>query len=270
MIGRPLIALMYHGLGEPADARVGHRYTVTVPAFEEQLDLVRALHVNVVAPEQATQTGGLMLTFDGGESSVAREALPRMAVRGMRGAVFMTTEWIGRSGFLDRQALRELQAAGWLIGSRGHTNRHLNSLHPKELEDELARSKGRLEELFGLPVSHLALPGGRYSKNVLDRARKLGLTTFWTSRPGLSAIPVTDSLVRRTAIRRHESRRRFTRLVTGDRMVHALEELSSNARFTMRRLVGEERYLRLSSAVLGWFAEKPSRHHLRRRTPARP
>lgn len=252
-----LIAFMYHGVGAPADEASGARYTVTVPEFEEQLALLAEIDAQVSAPDTAVSVpGGVTLTFDDGEASVVTQALPRLASRGLRGALFMTTAWIGRRGYLDKSGLRELSSAGWLIGSHGHTHRFLNTLKRNELDEELARSRDLLGELFGAAPTHLSLPGGRMSGEVRARASAFGFHTLWTSRPGLTEVPLRQRLLRRTAIRRGMALEEFKRLASGDRVTHLVDELNMAVRGAARALVGEDRYHRLTANLLGRMGRK--------------
>jgi peptidoglycan/xylan/chitin deacetylase (PgdA/CDA1 family) len=250
-----LIAFMYHGIGAPADAASGERYTVTVPEFEEQLSVLAGNDARVQPPENAIR-GGVLLTFDDGEASVVTQALPRLASRGLRAALFMTTDWIGRRGYLNANGLRELQSAGWLIGSHGHTHRFLNTLSRNQLDAELCRSRDVLGNLFGTAPTHLSLPGGRMSRRVREQARAVGFDTLWTSKPGVMQLPLRGSLLRRTAIRRGFSRKLFIRLAAGVRSAHMMEQLTMASRGVARQVIGNNRYHRLTAEVLERLGRK--------------
>jgi len=234
---------MYHGIGEPADAEEGARYTVTALEFERQLEQIADAPLPVLAPDRlADEASGLVLTFDDGEASVARYALPRLERRGFRGALFMTTGWLGRRGFLDPAALREIHAAGWLVGSHGHTHRFLNTLEPEELRDELRRSRETLAEILGVVPRHLSFPGGRTSARVEATAKSLGFATFWSSMPGINRRRRESEPIRRTAVRRGLPSERFRKLVQADPLAHALDEASMRGRALVRSVLGDDRY----------------------------
>ena len=248
---------MYHGIGEPADPAEGARYTVTVPDFDRQLDEVDASSVVVLAPDRiADGSCGVVFTFDDGEASVARCALPKLARRGHRGALFMTTGWLGRHGYLDAAALRELHAAGWLIGSHGHTHRFLTTLDPSELRNELRRSRDELANLLGFVPRHLSFPGGRTSPQVEATARELGFSTFWSSVPGINRRGYRKQPIRRTVVRRGDPIERFRKLVHGDPVAHALDEVMARGRGLVRKLLGDERYHGVTGEVLAAFDKR--------------
>lgn len=234
---------MYHGIGEPADAAEGARYTVTALELARQLEELAASRLPVLEPDRVLQEdAGLVLTFDDGEASVARYALPELERRGLRGALFMTTGWLGRRGFLDRGALREIDAAGWLVGSHGHTHRFLSTLDDEELHLELRRSRDVLAELLGFAPRHLSFPGGRTSARVETIARSLGFTTFWSSRPGINRQGAGSEPIRRTVVRRGEPIERFRKLIQADPLTHALDEATMSCRALVRKVLGENRY----------------------------
>jgi peptidoglycan/xylan/chitin deacetylase (PgdA/CDA1 family) len=237
-----VVALLYHGVGEPADPAEGTRWTVTPSELEAQLEAI-AVEGGAMDPRRAT-TGdsGIAITFDGGERSVLAEALPRLARRGWVGALFVTTARLGQPGLLAPDEVRAIRAAGWLVGARGHTGRPLAPLGPATLRDELARSRDALGAALGSPPAHLALPAGRSSPRVEDEARALGFTTLWSSSPGVNAAMLPRGALRRTAIRRGEPLDRFRRIVRGDRLTHAAGRLDGAARELARRALGDARW----------------------------
>ena len=249
-----VVALMYHGVGEPADPAEGARYTVTVRELEDQLAVLAK--TRTVDPRDGSARAGVVLTFDDGEASVVTEALPRLQLVGIRGALFMTTGWIGRAGYLDRDGLRQLHAAGWLLGSHGHTHRFLSTLGRAELEDELHRSRSILGDLLGAPPAHLAFPGGRSSSEVLRAATAAGYRRFWSSAPGLNATLDTDAPLRRTAVRRGDPLSRFEKLVAASAMAHLGERLNVACKSAVRHALGDERYHALTGRLLATIGRR--------------
>jgi peptidoglycan/xylan/chitin deacetylase (PgdA/CDA1 family) len=237
-----VIALLYHGVGEPAAPGEDSRSTVTLAELEAQLDAV-AEAGGAMDPRRAT-TGdsGVVLTFDGGERSVLAEAVPRLARRGWVGALFVTTDRLGRAGWLSPEETKAMRAAGWLVGARGHTGRPLPDLAASELRDELTRARERIADALGKPPAHLALPGGRSSPRVEDEARALGFTTLWSSSPGVNAAMLPRGPLRRTPIRRGEPLDRFRRIVRGDPLTHAAGRIDGAVRDAARRALGEARW----------------------------
>jgi peptidoglycan/xylan/chitin deacetylase (PgdA/CDA1 family) len=241
---------MYHGLGAPADAAEGARYTVRIEELEAQLELARAAPGGLLDPNLPTSGPGVVLTFDDGERSVLSEALPRLAAAGAKAALFMTTGFLGRPGFLDPAGLVALHRAGWLVGAHGHTHRFLSLLPPDELHEELERSRSILAAVLGRAPTHLSLPGGRTSAEVERAARAHGFTTLWTSRPGCNAALGEGGVLRRTAIRRGTPLHRFARLCRGAPLAHLADQLDMGARGLVRRALGDAKYHAFTGRLL--------------------
>lgn len=247
-MGPGFVALMYHGVGEPADPAEGARYTVTVPELEAQLARVAAAG-GARDPRRAGHGGaGVVLTFDDGERSVLVEALPRLARRGWVAALFVTTAWLGRPGYLTAAELAPFRRAGWLVGSHGDTHRFLTTLGPDELRAELSRSRRVLARALGSPPTHLSFPGGRTSPAVEEAARACGFTTFWSSVPGVNR--AAGAVLRRTAVRRGAPAWWFARVVRGDPLVHAADRVDGALRGVVRRALGDGRYHAATGQVL--------------------
>jgi hypothetical protein len=237
-----VVALLYQGIGEPADSDQDPGWHVTPGELEAQLDAVAAAGGAMDPRRATTGDSGVVLTFDGGERSVLAEAVPRLARRGWVGAAFVTAGRLGRPGWLAPGDLGAIRAAGWLVGARGHGGRPLPELAPPALRDELARARDALASALGTAPAHLALPGGRSSPRVEDEARAAGFTTLWSSSPGVNAAMLPRGPLRRTAIRRGEPLDRFRRLVAGDPLTHAAGRIDGAIRDAARRALGDARW----------------------------
>ena len=251
MARRGVVALMYHGVGDaPIDGSDTLRYRVRESEFAAQLELLERLGT-VRDPGDPLAGSGVVLTFDDGDQTVVDAVLPRMTARGLKAALFMTTAWLGRMGYLDASGLRTLAKSGWLIGAHGHTHRFLNLLSPAELDHELATARGILSDVLGHAPTHLSFPGGRTSPQVEAAALAHGFTTLWSSRPGLNKAPAPAAPLRRTVVRRGMSLDRFGRLCRGEPFTHLADELDMGCRALVKRAVGDERYHALTHRLLG-------------------
>jgi peptidoglycan/xylan/chitin deacetylase (PgdA/CDA1 family) len=245
-----VVALMYHGVGEPADVAEGKRYTVRVEDLEAQLEVVEGLG-GVLDPRRVgLGEGGIVLTFDDGERTVLTEVLPRLARRGWVAALFVTTAWIGRPGYLSAAELVAIRRAGWTVGSHGDTHRILSTLPEPELRAELSRSAERLAEVVGEWPTHLAFPGGRTSPLVEHTARAVGFTTLWSSSPGVNSALLPGAPFRRTAIRRGLELARFRRLARGETVAHVTDQLDVALRDAVKRAIGDELYHAMTGSIL--------------------
>jgi peptidoglycan/xylan/chitin deacetylase (PgdA/CDA1 family) len=122
--------------------------------------------------------GAVTFTFDDGLLSQFDHGLPAFQQHGIAGVAFIPTGLVG--GWFEGQAtmslghLRELQRAGWEVGS--HTVSHpqltksgQSRLPSAALEAELGESARWLTER-GLAVRSLAYPAGRYNHEIATAA----------------------------------------------------------------------------------------------------
>ncbi len=207
----PLLVLMYHGLHEGRDD-AGHfdpRYSVRPAAFAEQMALLGRQRSRVVAapdgPVRDTSPGSapaILISFDDGDASNASVALPCLLEQRMPAVFFVTSENLGRPGWLAPDQLSELADSGMRIGSHGASHRFLSALDPSELGEELAESRDALQRACGSRVDWVALPGGRGAARECDAARDLGYSEVFGSVPGINTSTPSDQPLQRVAITR--------------------------------------------------------------------
>ncbi len=107
---------------------------------------------------------------------------------------------------MNWQQLREMQAAGFEIGSHGVHHRMLAKLDQAELEFELRESKAVLESELGVPATLIAYPVGdpsAFDDRVIETARATGYQAgcSYISGTNLLAAPCRFAL-RRLAVER--------------------------------------------------------------------
>ena len=248
-----LVVLMYHGLHR--DARdPGHfdaRYSVTPDAFDAQMQRVRDKRGHAWLPDDglaAVASPEIMVTFDDGEVSDATVALPILQRLGLRAAFFVTSGFVGRRGSLDAAQVRELSDAGMLIGSHGASHRFLSTLSDAELRNELLKSRERLEECTGRRVDLLALPGGRGGDRELEMARELGYQYVFDSTPGDNR--GNHGFVERVAIVRDTDMDEFDQILAWKGPAPRAIEWRHRLLRLPKRLIGDNRYLRLRQALM--------------------
>jgi peptidoglycan/xylan/chitin deacetylase (PgdA/CDA1 family) len=171
-----VVVLTYHGI-----SRDGGPLALGPELFAEQLDALREedasfLTVSQVAdavrarelPERA-----VAITFDDGLTSVAEEAAPLLAERGLPATVFCVAGRLGadsdwpsarpgaaRLPLLAAPDLAELAANGFEIGSHGMEHAPLVGGSEPQLHREIVESRRVLEQAVGVPVSSFAYPYG--------------------------------------------------------------------------------------------------------------
>jgi peptidoglycan/xylan/chitin deacetylase (PgdA/CDA1 family) len=161
--------------------RFGHRardpFCVTPEDFEAQV-AVLAREGRAVSLEDVTAFArgrrdlpddACLVTMDDGYASMLDVALPILARHRVPAVAFVTASFVGAphvhelpEPFLSAEGVRALHAAGVVIGSHALTHRSLGRLAPDACRDEARRSRARLEEIVGVPVTSFAYPFGTH------------------------------------------------------------------------------------------------------------
>jgi peptidoglycan/xylan/chitin deacetylase (PgdA/CDA1 family) len=81
---------------------------------------------------------------------------------------------------MDRSQVQDWLSLGFEIGAHTLTHPRLPNLPIPEAKNEVADSKKKLEDLFGVTVKHFAYPYGEYNNAILDLVREAGFETACT------------------------------------------------------------------------------------------
>lgn len=158
------------GLGESPPQEEAHTW-ISFGQFQLLLDVLRG------RPE-------VTVTFDDGNESDIRYAVPALIERGMRGRFFIVAERINAKGYLTAGHVREMASQGMIIGSHGMRHRHWNRMGWAELHEEVYAARDRLEEILGAPIAEAACPFGAYNRQTLRALRDAGFRHVYTSDGG--------------------------------------------------------------------------------------
>jgi peptidoglycan/xylan/chitin deacetylase (PgdA/CDA1 family) len=251
----PAVILMYHRLGggrlperEPGE----HLYAIAPEAFEAQLEI--AASAGTTLPLDAVGNGGtatnpLAITFDDGNATDHAVALPALARRGLKAAFFITPAWVGHAGFMDWPQIRELAAAGMIVGAHGLDHVPLSSLTREALRTHLAEARGMLEARLQQAPTWLALPGGFGGRREVEVAREVGFSHVLGSVPRLAGPEGADPIPR-FAVRRGQSLASFRALVEQRSAVRLHYWLRHLALGRLRAVLGNRGHARLRDAWL--------------------
>lgn len=172
--------LNFHGIGKPhagvesGEASVWLSKATFVGILDEVLNLRAA-----VAPK-------IRITFDDGNMSDAKIALPELLKRDLTATFFVCSGRVGAPHYLDRSAIGDLLDSGMQIGSHGMHHRDWRTLPADTLDEEASTARRHLEDICGSPVNKAAIPFGSYDRRVLTRLRRENFKTVYTSDTGLA------------------------------------------------------------------------------------
>ena len=165
---------------------------ISAALFERQLGDLKRRGYQTVSLRQAFSAPEplpprpIVLTFDDGTLDFWQQARPLLEARGFRATLFVVTGGVGGASVWDRDLgeparplmswtqLRELEQAGYEIGSHTDTHRLLPGLSAADALEELVESRRRLEQELGVAADFLAYPRGAYRAEHLELARRAG------------------------------------------------------------------------------------------------
>lgn len=214
-----LFLILFAGVGSgrvlAADANifVYHRFgddhfpstNVSVDVFRAQLNLLREGGYQVLSLGEVTQhlrTGDALppktavLTIDDAYESFLTGGLPLLKEFRYPATLFVSTDSVGRPGYLGWDELRRIRDAGIEIGN--HSAAHDHMAFPREgqtreawrlaMKADLERSQQALREHLGSAPRLFAYPYGEYSKDLINLVRDLGFEAAAAQHSGVASV----------------------------------------------------------------------------------
>lgn len=243
--------LMYHRVAlapEPEDY-----FAVSRASFAHHLDLLSAAGLRGVSLEQAVDRphhGTVAITFDDGDETHFRYALPELVARGMTATFFVITSRVGLPGYVSWDHLRAMTRAGMSIQSHTHTHPFLSQLAERAVMRELAESRRLLDAALAQRTTTLSLPNGDMPRGWgTAEFRAIGYTRIATSRWGANQ-GSRGKFIRRYTVRRDTRDATFLRLITAASSAYSAEGLRLLALARVRAALGPARYAVARQRVL--------------------
>lgn len=250
------VALCYHDV-QPTMPRGGggpSMFTTPLDSFECMLDTMARAGMTGCSVAQAVSAPGdrqVAITFDDGNSGQYKYAFPALAARGMTATFYITTNWVGKPGYVTWDQLREMAAAGMSVQSHTASHRFLSELTPEQLVLELRESKAQLDAELSQDTREIAFPGGDPPPVALRHLiEQSGYRLAIGSRWGTNHGAVARGFVRRCTVRGEITAEQAQRILEAD---WALAFRWTAKEATLRRLrsmLGASRYARWRRALL--------------------
>ncbi len=167
------IILTFHGVGQPPRplSPAEQQVWLSADSFNAILDL-------------AAQRSDLLLTFDDGNDSDIRLALPALLQRNLSASFFVLAGKIDQPAWLSRHDLQTLHNAGMSIGLHGMHHCPWRHLTDPQLSEELIDARKILQDILGQPITQAACPFGSYGRHTLHRLRAANYQRLYTSDRG--------------------------------------------------------------------------------------
>lgn len=184
LIRKPdITVLCYHSISND-----GWRFSTSIEDFIYQIELI-SKYYDVISVDKLQEyikgtfkplRPSILITFDDGYKNIL-DSTEYLAKKNIKPVVFLIAEnkkthrkeIDNTLEFLSKTDVKTLFNSGWVFGS--HTSTHPNMTAKNlDLEYEIKGSKNKLEEELGIKINHIAYPKGRYSENILLKAKKAG------------------------------------------------------------------------------------------------
>jgi peptidoglycan/xylan/chitin deacetylase (PgdA/CDA1 family) len=193
------------------------------------------------------------MTFDDGNLSDYSVALPMLQRCGYTATFYITTDWIGRPGFLSKSDIRCLHDEGMEIGSHGHTHMYFDDMTTESLTEELTTSVNILSDIVGNSIGTLGAPGGRLHPHLGTIARKVGIKTIATSQIALLHAGTNLFAVPRVPVGHAITLEEFRKITGGDAIYYHRQKIRKAFLNGAKRLFGNKRYESLRAKLMSCF-----------------
>lgn len=232
VVTEKLPILMYHNIADHGPESL-RRFRTSPAAFEEQLRYLRDAGFRSASFAEWREArllrrplpgNRVLLTFDDGYRDFHDNAWPLLQKYGFGATVFLvadkigaTSDWDERYGetapLMDEEQIRRLAAEGVDFASHGSSHTPLTGCDWPALAAELLRSRSRIEQLTGTPVSTLCYPFGLFRDDLAHFAQAVGYAEAVTTIGGSSALTEPAFALRRLEVRGGAGVREFIELL---------------------------------------------------------
>jgi peptidoglycan/xylan/chitin deacetylase (PgdA/CDA1 family) len=187
--------LCYHHIKEVV-GKNSAGYDVTIAAFKAQMKALADSGYKTITPDQyyaylvygnSLPEKPVMITYDDTDEEQFTIAKPEMDKYGFKGVYFIMTISIGRPRYMTKEQIKQLSDEGHVIASHTWDHSRFDRYKPEnEIEEggrkkivndwdqQLLKTKKKLEEITGKTVEYFAFPFGLWNKEGLPEIEKRG------------------------------------------------------------------------------------------------
>jgi peptidoglycan/xylan/chitin deacetylase (PgdA/CDA1 family) len=243
--GAGVVVLAYHRVGAGTDLEID----LTSAAFERQMEAVSrhgvvtlSEAVELLRRPDPEQRSVACVTFDDGTADFADHVVPILVRHRVPATLYVATQFVDEQRSFPHDgtplswgALGDAVTTGLVeVGSHTHSHALLDRIDPVEVDNELARSCGLIEERLGVTARHFAYPKGLVGTAYADQAVRRCFASAAVGGTRVNRFGSTDvHRLARSPIQVSDGERWFQRKLAGGM---TLED-------TGRRLLNRVRYL---------------------------
>lgn len=243
--------LLYHKLFDNEFNR--ERYAIRKEEFERQIQYLSENGFQSLSVENFCNAKdsinekkrAIIITFDDGNFSDYSISFPILNKYGFIATFFVTVGWVGNKNYVNWSHLKEMVSEGMSVQSHGLTHCFLSALDKNTLRKELIESKIRLEDKLNRPIEYISMPGGFYSKIVLNIVKESGYKGVCTSRPGMNDInyyPKKFYILNRFVMTKEIDIKKYKMITSGDKNRIVIFKAQYYFKSMIKRIIGSRRY----------------------------
>jgi poly-beta-1,6-N-acetyl-D-glucosamine N-deacetylase len=167
-----VISLMYHRFNENKYPSTNIQMTV----FDQQMQMIKNLNYEFYDPKlfeeefnKKKNQKKILITIDDGFQSFYDKAWPYLKSNNIPFILFVSTEPIGRNGYMTWDQILEIENSKLgIIGHHSHTHKYLIDMTNKDFIDDIEIASKIFKKKLGYVPSIFSYPFGEYSKSMKD------------------------------------------------------------------------------------------------------
>lgn len=184
---------VYHRFGEPDLPSTN----ISISVFRQQLEYLRQHDYQVLTigeldefyRSDSTFENVAVLTVDDGYKSFIENAMPLLEEFGYSATIFINTESIGSSGYLNWSEIDQLKESGIEIGNHSHSHAHFINQNGEVNLDNFRSDTERAQDLFkeeiALVPAVYAYPYGEFVPAMHEVLKDLGFESATAQKSGV-------------------------------------------------------------------------------------
>jgi len=158
---------MYHRFNEDKYPSTN----INMEIFKKQIDLIQEKKISFINPNDfklnfnlPKETKKILLTIDDGFTSFYQNAWPYLKEKKIPFILFISTEPIGKSGYMDWNQIKEIEKEEFaFIGNHSHSHEYLIEYDFNKFKKDIDKSIEIFIENIGYNPSFFSYPFGEYS-----------------------------------------------------------------------------------------------------------
>ena len=167
-----ILSLMYHRFNENKYPSTNIKMNV----FDEQMQMIKNLRYEFSDPKlfekefnKKKNQKKILITIDDGFESFYEEAWPYLKANSIPFILFVSTEPVGRNGYMTWDQILEIENSKLgIIGHHSHTHEYLIDMTNTDFINDIETASKIFKEKLGYVPSIFSYPFGEYSKFMKD------------------------------------------------------------------------------------------------------